>query len=52
MVQMLRGVTMVGNDFVRDTGTWVCGKRGQSAGWSRMPTVKVGALTVGGKGSA
>jgi TldD protein len=50
---VLRGVTMVGNDFELDTGTWVCGKRGQSVPVGLgMPTVKVGALTVGGRGSA
>ncbi|MEC8023792.1 MAG: metallopeptidase TldD-related protein [Myxococcota bacterium] len=50
---VLRGVTMVGDDFELDTGTWVCGKRGQSVPVGLgMPTVKVGALTVGGRGSA
>ena len=47
---VLRGVTMVGDDFELDTGTWVCGKRGQSVPVGLgMPTVKVGALTVGGR---
>jgi TldD protein len=47
--EVLRGVTMVGDDFALDTGGWTCGKRGQRVPVGLgMPTVKVGAITVGG----
>ena len=47
--QVLSRITMVGNDFAYDMGTWTCGKDGQGVPVSMgLPTVKVSALTVGG----
>ncbi|MFT7622299.1 MAG: TldD protein [Myxococcota bacterium] len=47
--EVLKGITMVGTDFRLDTGGWTCGKRGQSVPVGLgMPSVKVGAITVGG----
>ena len=49
--QVLRDVTMVGDDLELDRGGWTCGKDGQSVPVSLgMPTVKVRAITVGGIG--
>ena len=47
--KVLADVTMVADDMVIDEGGWTCGKDGQSVPVSLgMPTVKVGAITVGG----
>ena len=44
---MLRDVTMVGNDSRMDAGGWLCGKNGQTVPVSQgMPTVLVSKLTV------
>lgn len=44
-------VDMVGKDFAPDTGMGTCGKGGQSMPVGLgMPTVKITAMTVGGKG--
>jgi TldD protein len=49
--QVLRDVTMVGDDLELDRGGWSCGKDGQSVPVSLgLPTVKVSAITVGGVG--
>ncbi len=48
---VLSDVTMIGNDFAMDDGVGTCGKAGQSVPVGvGQPTVKVGALTVGGAG--
>jgi TldD protein len=48
---VLSDVTMIGNDFAMDDGVGVCGKAGQSVPVGvGQPTLKVGALTVGGAG--
>ncbi|WP_291075869.1 metalloprotease TldD [Hyphomonas sp.] len=48
---VLQDVTMIGNDFAMDDGVGVCGKAGQSVPVGvGQPTLKVGALTVGGAG--
>jgi TldD protein len=47
--EVLRRVSMVGNDFALDEGGWTCGKRGQMVPVGLgMPSVKVDAITVGG----
>ena len=47
--EVLRNVTMVGDDFEMDRGGWTCGKRGQQVPVGLgMPTVKVSAITIGG----
>ena len=47
--EVLRRITMVGNDLKFDDGMWTCGKDGQGApNQMGMPTVKVSAITVGG----
>jgi TldD protein len=47
--EVLRRITMVGNDLKFDEGFWTCGKDGQGApNQMGMPTVKVSAITVGG----
>jgi TldD protein len=46
---VLRKVTMVGNDFKLSDGTWTCGKDGQSVPVGiGTPTVKIAQITVGG----
>lgn len=46
---VLRRITMVGNDLKFDEGLWTCGKDGQGApNQMGLPTVKVSAITVGG----
>ncbi len=46
---VLRRVTMVGDDFTLDRGGWTCGKRGQRVPVGLgMPTVAISAITVGG----
>jgi len=47
--EVMRNVTMVGNDLKMSTGGWVCGKSGQSVQVTLgIPTVKVKEVTVGG----
>jgi TldD protein len=47
--EVLRRITMVGNDLKFDDGFWTCGKDGQGApNQMGLPTVKVSAITVGG----
>jgi TldD protein len=47
--EVLRSVVMAADDPKLDTGTWTCGKDGQGVPVSQgMPTVLVGAITVGG----
>ena len=47
--QALADITMVGNDFKTDPGTWSCGKSGQSVPVSLgLPTAKIKKLTIGG----
>lgn len=48
--KVLEQIDMVANDLKIDEGGWTCGKDGQSVPVSQgMPTVRVAALTVGGK---
>ena len=48
---VLQDVTMIGNDFAMDDGVGMCGKAGQSVPVGvGQPTLKIGALTVGGAG--
>jgi len=45
----LADITMVGNNFKLDAGTWTCGKDGQSCPVSLgLPSVLIKQLTVGG----
>jgi TldD protein len=47
--EVLRRVTMVGNDFKLSEGTWTCGKDGQSVPVGiGTATVKIAQITVGG----
>lgn len=47
--QALADITMAANDFKIDSGTWTCGKDGQSVPVTLgLPTVLVKKLTVGG----
>ncbi len=47
--EVLQSVRMAADDPKLDTGTWTCGKDGQGVPVSQgMPTVLVGAITVGG----
>lgn len=47
--EILKRVTMVGNDLVISDGKWTCGKDGQSVAVGvGMPTVKLSHITVGG----
>lgn len=49
---ILKKVTMVGNDMKLSEGGWTCGKNGQRAPVSQgLPTVKVSSITVGGVNS-
>jgi TldD protein len=47
--EILKRVTMVGNDLEISDGKWTCGKDGQSVPVGvGMPTVKLSYITVGG----
>jgi TldD protein len=47
--QVLKNVSMVGNDLKLDNGVGTCGKNGQSVPVGvGQPTLKVNQLTVGG----
>jgi TldD protein len=47
--EVLRRVTMLGNDFQLSDGIWTCGKDGQSVPVGvGTPTVKIASITVGG----
>ncbi|HZU82348.1 MAG TPA: metallopeptidase TldD-related protein [Polyangiaceae bacterium] len=47
--EVLRRVTMLGNDVEVSDGVWTCGKDGQSVPVGvGCPTVKISAITVGG----
>jgi len=47
--QALADITMAANDYKTDSGTWTCGKDGQSVPVTLgLPTVLVKKLTVGG----
>jgi len=47
--EVLRKVTMLGNDFEASDGIWTCGKDGQSVPVGvGTPTVKISSITVGG----
>jgi TldD protein len=49
--EVLRKVTMLGNDVEVSDGIWTCGKDGQSVPVGvGMPTVKLDRMTVGGTG--
>ncbi len=49
--EILKRMTMVGNDFVISDGKWTCGKEGQSVPVGvGMPTVKLSHITLGGTG--
>ena len=51
--QVLEKVDMVGDDLKMDEGGWTCGKNGQGVPVSLgMPTVRVSAITVGGRGKS
>jgi TldD protein len=46
---VLRKVTMLGNDVEVSDGVWTCGKNGQSVPVGvGSPTIKISAITVGG----
>ena len=48
--RVLETIDMVADDLAIDEGGWTCGKDGQSVPVSQgMPTVRVSALTVGGR---
>jgi TldD protein len=50
--RVLERVDMVADDLAIDEGGWTCGKDGQSVPVSQgMPTVRVAAITVGGRTS-
>lgn len=51
--EILKRVTMVGNDMVVSGGKWTCGKEGQSVPVGvGIPTVKLSHITVGGTDNA
>lgn len=43
---------MLGNDFTRSTGTWMCGKGQMVPVGIGMPTARISEMTVGGGGDA
>ncbi len=46
---VLKNITMVGNDLKMSEGGWTCGKGGQGVPVSQgLPTIKVSGITVGG----
>lgn len=46
---VLKKITMVGDDFKMAEGGWTCGKNGQGVPVSMgLPTIKVSSITVGG----
>ncbi len=47
--QALADIVAVGNDMKIDNGTWTCGKEQSVPVSCGMPTVLIGALTVGGE---
>lgn len=48
--KVLENIDMVADDLVIDEGGWTCGKDGQSVPVSQgMPTVRVAAMTIGGR---
>ncbi|MDZ4384483.1 MAG: metallopeptidase TldD-related protein, partial [Nitrospirota bacterium] len=48
---ILKHVSMVGNDMELDAGVGTCGKDGQSVPVGvGMPTIKIDGITVGGTG--
>lgn len=50
---VLRRVSMVGDDFALSDGRWTCGKDGQSVPVGvGMPTIRIDAMTVGGSGTS
>lgn len=50
--EVMRGISMVGNDLALDSGVGVCGKDGQSVPVGvGQPSLRVDALTVGGTAS-
>jgi TldD protein len=50
--KVLEKIDMVSDDLAIDEGGWTCGKDGQSVPVSQgMPTVRVSAITVGGRKS-
>lgn len=50
--KVLERIDMVSDDLAIDEGGWTCGKDGQSVPVSQgMPTVRVSAITVGGRKS-
>lgn len=50
--EVLRRVSMVGDDFALSDGRWTCGKDGQSVPVGvGMPTIRIDAMTVGGSGT-
>jgi len=51
--EILKRVTMVGNDFVFSDGKWTCGKEGQEVPVGvGIPSVKLSHITVGGTQNA
>jgi TldD protein len=47
--EVLKRVSMIGNDMALDSGVGTCGKDGQSVPVGvGQPTLKIDALTVGG----
>lgn len=50
--EVLKHVSMIGNDMALDTGVGTCGKEGQSVPVGvGQPTLKIDSLTVGGTGT-
>jgi TldD protein len=51
--EVMRRVTMLGNDMQTSDGIWTCGKSGQSVPVGvGCPTIKISAVTVGGTETA